>query len=103
MDLTIDPEAIDANDLEETAQTIADLVLAAVRDAYRRAGDLQQEKIGPFADALGGPVCGMPVWAWAGRGQLGGLDLGSGTARPVRRPDSEHGTVGLAARSRNQG
>jgi len=40
VDLTIKPEAIDADDLEETAQTIADLVLAAVRDAYTRAGDL---------------------------------------------------------------
>jgi len=37
VDLTIAPAAIDADDLEETAQTIADLVLAAVRDAYARA------------------------------------------------------------------
>src|ERR1700742_5347948 len=48
VDLTIAPAAIDADDLEETAQTIADLVLAAVRDAYSRAGDLQEEKRGPF-------------------------------------------------------
>ena len=55
VDLTIAPEAIDPADPEETAQTIADLVLAAVRDAYRAAGDLQQEKMGPLAGGLGGP------------------------------------------------
>jgi DNA-binding YbaB/EbfC family protein len=53
-DLTIAAAAIDAADPEETAQTIADLVLAAVRDAYRAAGDLQQQKMGPLAGGLGG-------------------------------------------------
>ena len=60
VDLSIAPEVIDPADLEETAQTIADLVLAAVRDAYGRAGDLQQEKMGPFATALGGGMPGLP-------------------------------------------
>jgi nucleoid-associated protein EbfC len=54
VDLTIAPAAIDADDPEETAQTIADLVLAAVRDAYRAAGDLQQQKMGPLAGGIGG-------------------------------------------------
>lgn len=60
VDLSIAPTAIDPGDLEESAQTIADLVLAAVRDAYARAGDLQQEKMGPFATALGGGMPGLP-------------------------------------------
>jgi nucleoid-associated protein EbfC len=60
VDLSIRPEVIDPADAEETAQTIADLVLAAVRDAYARAGELQQEKMGPFANALGGAMPGMP-------------------------------------------
>ena len=51
VDLTISPAAIDATDPAETAQTIADLVLAAVRDANRAAGELQQEKMGPLAEA----------------------------------------------------
>ena len=108
VDLTIAPDAIDANDLEETAQTIADLVLAAVRDAYARAGDLQQEKMGPFADALGGGgMPGMPEMPGmpgglgtpgaGGLGGLGGSDLpGTGTQpgngpQPgtSERPDSE--------------
>jgi len=54
LDVTIDAAAIDPADPEETAQTLADLVLAAVRDAYRAVGDLQQEKMGPFAAGLGG-------------------------------------------------
>jgi len=58
VDLTISPAAVDPADPADTAQTIADLVLAAVRNAYRAVGDLQQEKMGPLAAGLGQP--GMP-------------------------------------------
>ena len=58
VDLTISPAAIDPADPADTAQTVADLVLAAVRNAYRAVGDLQQEKMGPLATGLGQP--GMP-------------------------------------------
>ncbi|GLW25681.1 hypothetical protein Mame01_57230 [Microbispora amethystogenes] len=54
LELEISPVAIDTSDPEETAQTIADLVLAAVRDAVRAAAELQQEKLGPLAQGLGG-------------------------------------------------
>jgi DNA-binding protein YbaB len=50
LDLTIDPGAIDPADPAESASTIADLVLAAVRDAWDAAVDLQQRQLG----ALGG-------------------------------------------------
>jgi nucleoid-associated protein EbfC len=53
VDLEISAEAIDAADPQESAQTIADLVLAAVRDAYEAASELQQEKMGPFAAGFG--------------------------------------------------
>lgn len=53
-DLTISAKAIDEADAEESAQTIADLVLAAVRDAYNVAAELQKEKMGPFAEGFGG-------------------------------------------------
>jgi len=66
MDLTISAAAVDTDDPEETARTIADLVLAAVRDAYRSAEDLQQQQMGPFAAAMQGG--GLP----------GGLNLPSG-------------------------
>jgi nucleoid-associated protein EbfC len=59
VDLTIAPEVIDPADPAETAQTVADLVLAAVRDAYRAAADLQEQKMGPLAGAIGGLGGGM--------------------------------------------
>jgi DNA-binding YbaB/EbfC family protein len=59
VDLTISAAAIDVADPADTAQSVADLVLAAVRDAYRAAGELQQEKMGPLA-ALGGGVAEVP-------------------------------------------
>jgi len=62
VDLDISAAAIDPADLEDTAQTVADLVLAAVRNAYSAVADLQQEKMGPLAAGLGGGMGqpGMP-------------------------------------------
>jgi DNA-binding YbaB/EbfC family protein len=51
--LVIKPEAIDPDDPE----TVADLVLAAVRDANTRAQALAAAKLGPMAGGLGG---GLP-------------------------------------------
>ncbi len=48
--LTIDPRAIDPQDPE----TLADLVVAAVRDASREASDLAAQRMGPLAGGLGG-------------------------------------------------
>jgi DNA-binding YbaB/EbfC family protein len=56
--LTIDPSVVDPDDVE----TLQDLVVAAIRDANRAAGELAQEKMGPLAGGLGG-------------GGLGGLGL----------------------------
>ena len=55
LDLTIDPGVIDTSDPAETAATVADLVLAAVRDAARAAADLQQRQL----DAISGGVPGL--------------------------------------------
>jgi nucleoid-associated protein EbfC len=49
--LQIDPTAIDPSDPEG----LADLVLAAIRDANRAASELQQQTMGPLAEGLGGP------------------------------------------------
>jgi nucleoid-associated protein EbfC len=85
LDLSIAADAVDPDDLEETARTIADLVLAAVRDAYRAAEDLQQQQMGPFAAAMQGG--GMP----GGLNLPGGLDLsGLGIGAPARpEPDED--------------
>ncbi|MFC7218071.1 YbaB/EbfC family nucleoid-associated protein [Streptomyces polyrhachis] len=53
--LVIDPKAVDPQDTE----TLADLVLAAVRDANATAQQLAQEKLGPLAQGLGG-MPGLP-------------------------------------------
>ncbi|HLZ37232.1 MAG TPA: YbaB/EbfC family nucleoid-associated protein [Mycobacteriales bacterium] len=53
--LAIDPAAVDPDDTE----TLADLVVAAVRDAQRAANDLQAEKMGPLTEGLGGPGGGL--------------------------------------------
>lgn len=67
IDVTIDPSVIDAADPAETAATIADLVLAAVRDAWDSAIDLQQQQLGALGGGLGGGFGGAP----------GGFDLSS--------------------------
>jgi nucleoid-associated protein EbfC len=53
--LVIDPVAIDPGDPEG----LADLVLAAVRDANRTAAELQQAAMGPLA-GLGGGGLSLP-------------------------------------------
>jgi DNA-binding YbaB/EbfC family protein len=60
LDIRISPEVIDAGDPEETAETISDLVIAAVRDAVRAAAEVQQEKLGPLAQGLGGGFGQLP-------------------------------------------
>ena len=82
MDLSIEASAVDPADPEETARTIADLVLAAVRDAYRAAEDLQQQQLGPFAAAMSGG--GLP----GGLNLPSGLDLsGLGIGAPAGHED----------------
>jgi nucleoid-associated protein EbfC len=70
IDVTIDPSVIDPADPAETASTIADLVLAAVRDAWDSAIDLQQRQLGALGGGLGGGFGGLP-------GGGGGFDLSS--------------------------
>jgi nucleoid-associated protein EbfC len=48
--VTIDPKAVDPDDME----TLGDLVVAAVRAAQETAQQLQQDTLGPLAGAAGG-------------------------------------------------
>ena len=57
LDLTIEPSVIDPGDPAETAATVADLVLAAVRDASWAANELQQRQLG----AISGGVPGLDL------------------------------------------
>lgn len=53
--LVIDPKAVDPEDTE----TLADLVVAAVQAANENAQQLQQQKLGPLTEGLGG-MPGLP-------------------------------------------
>ncbi len=55
--ISIDPQAVDPDDVE----TLQDLVVAAVRDATRQAGELAAAKLGPLTGGLGGVSAG---WAF---------------------------------------
>ena len=82
VDLSIDAAAIDADEPQETAQTISDLVLAAYRDACRAVDDLQQETMAPFSAGFGGAgLGGLP-----GMPDLSGFPGLPGATRP---PDEE--------------
>jgi DNA-binding YbaB/EbfC family protein len=52
--LTIDPKVVDPDDVE----TLADLVVAAVRDASANAQQLAADAMGPLAGGMGG--LGLP-------------------------------------------
>ncbi|HEX9033272.1 MAG TPA: YbaB/EbfC family nucleoid-associated protein [Streptosporangiaceae bacterium] len=65
VDLTIAADVIEPGNPQETAQTVADLVLAACRDAYRELGDVQESMMGPIAGGFGdlgasGGIPGLP-------------------------------------------
>lgn len=51
----IDPKVVDPEDVE----TLEDLVVGALADAARAAGELQAEKMGPLAGGLGGMTGGL--------------------------------------------
>lgn len=57
--ITIDPEAVDPEDVE----MLSDMVLAAVNEGLRKSQELAAEKLGAATGGLGGP------------GGLGGLGL----------------------------
>ncbi|HET6209082.1 MAG TPA: YbaB/EbfC family nucleoid-associated protein [Jatrophihabitans sp.] len=57
LSVTIDPSAIDPQD----AETLQDLVVAAVRDATRSAGELAAAKMGPLTGGLGGLGGGLGI------------------------------------------
>jgi nucleoid-associated protein EbfC len=77
LDLTIEPSVIDPGDPAETAATVADLVLAAVRDASRAANELQQQQLG----ALSGGVPGL---------DLGGLGIPGGAVGHAEDLDDDY-------------
>jgi len=96
-DVVIAKEAIEPGDQEETAQTLADLVLAACRDAYRALTDVQEDVMGPLAGGLvgglggAGGLPGLPGFpGLPGMPPLPGMAPG-GQAGEADRPGSSDG------------
>jgi DNA-binding YbaB/EbfC family protein len=56
LSLTINPQAVDRDDTE----TLADLIVAAVRDASENAKEVAALAMGPLAGGLGGALPGLP-------------------------------------------
>ena len=56
LSLTIQPQAVDPDDTE----TLADLIVAAVRDASENAKQVAAQAMGPLAGGLGGGLPGLP-------------------------------------------
>jgi hypothetical protein len=82
IDVTIDPSVIDPADPAESAATIADLVLAAARDAWDSAVDLQQRQLGALGGlggGFGGPPAGFDLSSLGlpGFGAQPGLEYGA--------------------------
>jgi DNA-binding YbaB/EbfC family protein len=104
LDLTIRPDAIDPDNPEESAQTIADLVLAAVRDANRSVMQLQQEAMNPLAAGFGpggfgegGGFPGFPGIPGIISGATEDEDEEEEEEEDDEDADDEHGSDGPAA------
>lgn len=87
--LDIDPQACDPSDTE----TLADLVIAAVRDATTSAQQRATERMGDMLGGLGGPLAGMTGMQDPGREGSGhaGTELpSSGPALGFQPPERPH-------------
>jgi nucleoid-associated protein EbfC len=96
LDVTIQADAIDPADPQESAQSIADLVLAAYRAACGAVDDLQQQTMAPFAAGFGGGMPGMPDLSALGGQPPAGTAIGSGEAGQSE-PDPGAGSAGSQA------
>jgi DNA-binding YbaB/EbfC family protein len=81
VDLAISPQAVDPDDTE----TLADLIIAAVRDARDQLERQAAERMAPFTEGIGGLLGGFGGLGGAGDpGGLGGEPAGPG--EPPRQP-----------------
>ncbi|ONI67431.1 YbaB/EbfC family nucleoid-associated protein [Kribbella sp. ALI-6-A] len=84
LSLTINPKAVDPDDTE----TLADLIVAAVRDASENAKEVAARAMGPLAGGLGGGLPGLG----GGPDALPGNDQGPiGFTRPGGQPGQNPG------------
>ena len=84
--LTIDPDAVDPEDVE----MLQDLVVAAVNEGIRQAEELQQSKLGAPGGAEGfDPMSMLESMGLGGMGGLGGGLPGGAPNRAARRSNKK--------------
>jgi len=78
-ELTIDPDAVDPEDVE----MLQDMVVAAINEALRKAEELQQSQLGG-PEAAGGfdPMSALESLGLGGMGGMGGLGGGGAPGGP---------------------
>jgi nucleoid-associated protein EbfC len=84
--LTIDPDAVDPEDVE----MLQDMVVAAINEALRMAEELQQSQLGGAEQGAFDPMSALESLGLGGMGGLGGgapggLPGGAGPNRAARR------------------
>ena len=87
LSLTINPQAVDPDDTE----TLADLIVAAVRDASENAKEVAARAMGPLAGGLGGGLPGLPG---LGGGPESDDEPGDGPSIGFQRPGGTTGPPG---------
>src|SRR3954451_9014971 len=73
-ELTIDPDAVDPEDVE----MLQDMVVAAINEALRKAEELQQSQLGPADQGGFDPMSALESLGLGGMGGLGGGGGGGG-------------------------
>ena len=78
--LSIDPDAVDPEDVE----MLQDMVVAAVNEAIRKAEELQQSQLGGAEQGGFDPMSALESLGLGGMGGMGGLPPGGGGGAPNR-------------------
>lgn len=89
VDLVIESAALQGADPDDIAQTVADLVLAACRDAYRALEHVRDKMVSPLDSVLGGGLGGIP-----GLGDIPGLPQTPGLSQQAADDDADDGEPG---------
>ncbi|MFI5710725.1 YbaB/EbfC family nucleoid-associated protein [Kribbella sp. NPDC051620] len=91
LSLTINPQAVDPDDTE----TLADLVVAAVRDASENAKQLAANAMGPLAGGLGGGLPDLGGMFGGGADDDGDGDEQSGPGAPGVQGGANRPSIGF--------
>jgi nucleoid-associated protein EbfC len=82
-ELTIDPDAVDPEDVE----MLQDMVVAAINEALRKAEELQQSQLGDAGQGGFDPMSALESLGLGGMGGMGGPGGASGAGLPGGAPN----------------